>query len=576
MHPFAIDSLPRGRARGTAVAAGLVLVTGGFLGACRGPEPTSHSTSQLAASTMVHNLAPGEGPPAPMTEGALQPLSGEAVDQLQSALSSGVGGALVLYDTTGPYGALGELYGIGAANLVSHFGSWTAKSAVSYTCGQLASFSALIYLGSTYDEPLPTCLLDDVLATTKPVVWSFFNLWQLTARATPAAFTAKYGFSWVGLDYASVAAVRYKGRSLVRYAANGAGILNTTVANPAIAKVLAEAVRADGTTFPWAVRGANFTYVGEIPFAYMSEEDRYLIYGDLMFDALAPATVERHRALVRLEDISADTDVVALRTLADYLYAQGIPYGFGVVPDFRDPKGYYNNGVAQRIRLQDNRAMSTLLKTMTTRGGTMVMHGNTHQWDTAINPYTQVSADDYEFYRVSENTDHTLTYQGPIPGDSLTWARGRLSAADLLFRNAALPLPTIFEFPHYSASATDYLAAATRFTTRWERSLYYNGLLSGTAINYSRIFGQLFPYVVRDVYGSKVIPENLGNIEPTMFYQYPTRLPSDIIRAAEKNLVVRDGVASFYFHPIFDLALLRQTIDGIRALGYTFVSPATM
>ena len=60
--------------------------------------------------------------------------------------------------------------------------------------------------------------------------------------------------------------------------------------------------------------------------------------------------------------------------------------------------------------------MATLLKDMSARGGVMVMHGNTHQWDTAINPYNQVSADDYEFFRVTENADHTLTYQGPLPG----------------------------------------------------------------------------------------------------------------------------------------------------------------
>ena len=33
---------------------------------------------------------------------------------------------LVLYDTTGNWGWLGELYGIMAANLASHFGAWTA------------------------------------------------------------------------------------------------------------------------------------------------------------------------------------------------------------------------------------------------------------------------------------------------------------------------------------------------------------------------------------------------------------------------------------------------------------------
>ena len=119
----------------------------------------------------------------------------------------------MLYDKTGAYGALGELYGIGAANLVSHFGSWTAKSVAAYVCGDIAKFSALIYLGSTYDEPLSTCFLDEVAASTKPVIWSFYNLWQLATRMGDVAFIAKYGFSSLGLDFSAVAEVRYKGRS---------------------------------------------------------------------------------------------------------------------------------------------------------------------------------------------------------------------------------------------------------------------------------------------------------------------------------------------------------------------------
>jgi uncharacterized protein YdaL len=553
-----------------------LLLSGVLLGACAEDRPDHSSSSRLAATTMIHNPAPGEGDFAPMEPGPGPILSGDAVEVSQSELTVGTGGALVLYDKTGPYGALGELYGIGAANLVSHFGSWTAKAAAAYTCGELAKFSALIYLGSTYDEPLSTCFLDDVVATTKPVIWSFYNIWQLATRMGDNAFIAKYGFSSLGLDFSPIAEVRYKGRSLHRYALNAAGVLQTSVVDANLAKVLAQAVRPDGTTFPWAMRSGNFTYLGEIPFSYMSEEDRMLVFADLLFDALAPATVERHRALVRLEDISGQTDAVALRAVADYLYAQKIPFGFGVVPEYRDPKGVYNSGRAERIRLQDNRTMATLLKDMAARGGVMIMHGNTHQWDTAINPYNQVSADDYEFFRVTENPDHTLTYQGPLPVDSPTWVRNRVVAGELLFTAAGLGIPKIFEFPHYSASATAYKAVGARFATRWERSLYFNGLLGGTSVNYSRIFGQLFPYVVRDVYGTKVLPENLGNIEPIKFYEYPTRFPGDIIRAAEKNLVVRDGFASFYFHPFFDLAMLRETIDGIRALGYTFVSPASL
>jgi uncharacterized protein YdaL len=167
-----------------------------------------------------------------------------------------------------------------------------------------------------------------------------------------------------------------------------------------------------------------------------------------------------------------------------------------------------------------------------------------------------------------------LNYVGPVPEDSSAWVSQRIQAANAEFVNAGLPSPTIFEFPHYSASVPAYQTVATTFQTRWERCLYFGGLLNGGPILYSRIFGQFFPYVVTDLYGTKVLPENLGNIEPTPWFIYPVRLPADIINAASKNLVVRDGFASFFFHPYLDISYLQQTVDGIRSLGYTFVSPA--
>ena len=72
-------------------------------------------------------------------------------------------------------------------------------------------------------------------------------------------------------------------------------------------RVSRDAVRSDGSTFPWALRSQNLTYVGELPFVYTSETDRYLVFADLLFDALAPRTPERHRALLRLEDINPRT-----------------------------------------------------------------------------------------------------------------------------------------------------------------------------------------------------------------------------------------------------------------------------
>src|SRR5262249_33512264 len=89
---------------------------------------------------------------------------------------------LVLYDNTGDYSWLGEDYGIATANLVSHFGAWTAHPVGTYTAGELNGYNAVVYVGSTYDEPIPVAFLDDVLSTTKPVMWMYDNIWQLTAR----------------------------------------------------------------------------------------------------------------------------------------------------------------------------------------------------------------------------------------------------------------------------------------------------------------------------------------------------------------------------------------------------------
>src|SRR5712672_130482 len=137
---------------------------------------------------------------------------------------------LVLYDTTGQWGWLGELYAIMSANLASHFGSWTAMPVASYKTGLLKQYTATIYVGSTYDEPLPTAFLDDVYATTTPVIWAYDNIWQLTARYPN--FSSVYGWNWSGFDFSSVAEVDYPlppstrtTQKLKRYAANAAGII---------------------------------------------------------------------------------------------------------------------------------------------------------------------------------------------------------------------------------------------------------------------------------------------------------------------------------------------------------------
>jgi uncharacterized protein YdaL len=503
--------------------------------------------------------AAGAWAAAPTAEGA---ASGRA-------LAGGTAKTLIVYDNTGPWAWLGEVYATQVANLSSRFGSWTARPVGSYTAGELNAYTAVIYIGSTYDEPLPAHFLDDITATSTQVVWIYDNIWQLTAR--DPGFAARRGFMWKGFDQSAVAEVRYHGTSLTRDTVNASGIMDTVILDRTRAVPVAEAVRPDGSTLPWGVRSGNFTYLGEIPFAYVSHDDRYLAFADLLFDVLAPVTPERHRALVRIEDVGPDSDPVELRAVADYLYGRRVPFTVAVYPRYRNPRGADNGGRAEDYTLRQRPAVVSALRYMQARGGTLLMHGYTHQYESLANPYDGVSGNDFEFFTAHVDANDSVIYDGPVPKDSTVWAASRLTASALEFVRAGLAVPRVFEFPHYAGSATDYRVVNAMFGTRYDRGLYFPGALSGEVADHSRVNGQFFPYPVRDVYGSAVVPENIGNVEPEAFNRHPARLPADLVASARRNLVVRDGTASFFYHPFLGTAYLRQVVEGVQALGYRFV-----
>ncbi|GAA0698522.1 polysaccharide deacetylase family protein [Dyella marensis] len=487
---------------------------------------------------------------------------------------------LVLYDSTGAWAWLGEAYAVMAANLVSHGSKYTLHTAASYTAGELNNYTGLVYVGSTYDEPLPTAMLDDVLATTKPVLWMNDNIWQLAARSPN--FAAQYGFSPMFFDFSNTLTVTYKGVAIQRNAlAVPSGLLQTSITDPTKATAVAVATNDTGGTVNWATKGANLTYIGEIPFSYIGMNDRYLIAADLIGKVSNPSMLARKRALVRIEDVNATDDPAALRAIADYLSSKGVPFTVAVIPYYLDPKGFYNNGVPQAIHLSQARNVVSALKYMQSKGGTILMHGYTHQYSNVANPYSGVSADDFEFYRSHISPDNYVLYDAPPAEDSALWTQGRITKGLMDFAAAGFLAPTIFEPPHYAASAVDYKVINSMFSARYDRGLYAGGWCPNGACgtgtpDYTKIYGQFFPYLVRDVYGSVVIGEQLGNVETEAFNNNPARLPADILASANVNTVVQDSVQSFFFHPYVNINYLKQIVEGLQGMGYTFVPANTV
>jgi uncharacterized protein YdaL len=486
----------------------------------------------------------------------------------------------VLYDTTGDYGWLGEAYAVETANLVSHGTPYDMKPVANYTAGMMSAYSSVVYVGSTYDEPLPVAFLDDVLANTKPVLWMYDNIWQLTARA--GNFSTVYGWTWDGFDFATTPTVTYKGVALQRDPlAAPSGLMNTHVTDAAKASVVATATRSDGTTLPWAVKGGNVTYVGEVPYSYVGPTDRYFAAADLVLANARPAAPDRKRALVRIEDVSSDADPNQLRQIANYLSNRKVPFTVAVIARYVDPRGVGNGGVPQDIPLNQAPAVVDALKYMQTKGGTLLMHGYTHQYKTVNNPYDGVSGNDFEYYTAHIDANNNVIYDGPVPDDSATYVDTTVTSAKQVFTAANLPQPTIFEPPHYAASAQDYQRIQALFGVRYDRGLFAAGFCPAGACgtgtpDYSRIYGQYYPFLVKDVFGSTVIPEALGNVELEAFNNHPPRLPADILASAKGLTVVKDGVQSFFYHPFLGTSYLKTVVEGLQGMGYTFTPAATV
>jgi len=507
------------------------------------------------------------------------------------------GGVLVLYDSSGG-GYEGEEDGLALANLLGHFRLPVRREPVtSYAKGQLAQAKAAFYIGSTSQEqesyPVGSpsraayraFLADAATNRATPLVWMGLNLDALQSAMGPKAFSDRFGISFVKQD-TGYNRVIYKGVELTKgvIAAGpgddlrgctaeadgkqdcdpGLGLVRVT--DPGRATVFAQASSSAnaGRTAPYATRATNLWYVGDLPFsfAYDSGEDRYLALADLLHDMLGIDHGENHRALVRLEDVDARADVARLEANGAVLARHGAPFGVAAIPFHRDPQK--EPGAEQG--LAGSAVGATLARFVRDDHAWIVQHGTTHQWEGGPNPDTGSSGPDFEFYRVTRKADRSLDFIGPLPGDSAQWAKDRMQRGRAELEKAGIPA-FAWEAPHYLASAVDYKAIAEMYPVQWARGSYF-----GSSPDGSEIVSQWFPYEVKDVYGATMLPEDLGFMKPNTNDGRPAVMPADLVRVAGKIRVVRDGFASFFFHPYLDPGLLDETLTGIERLGYRFVS----
>lgn len=515
-------------------------------------------------------------------------------------------------------------------NLLGHFPKWEKRKlpVSQYRAGDGERCRVNFYLGTYYDQVLPSAFLADYFQSRTTWVWLGYHLWQLDADALESRLGYRFDslatLDWEHLDPKGrpgfFRIFEYQGETFEKYGeflegrADFAAAYEMTLLKPgakpkADTVVLARHSGQPDRTAPYVVHAGQRWIVADIPFSYIHEADRYLIIADLLFDILEenPVHPGTRPALVRLEDVHALVPLWQLYGMASVFEKQKAPFVVSLIPAFRDPYGVL--GKTPAVDLPAAPDLVEFLRYAEKRSGRIILHGFSHQYETERFP-AGVSGDDYEFWDPVKG--------GPVAGDSPERVVGRVEKALSFLERVKLPVRG-WVTPHYAASALDAVIFGQLFEWTIGRVWYtpsyrhqsrrlpreLTAERSGAKKNGDRLpyfldlavdtvpgvpmQGQFFPYeIYEDTYGSQVLPENLGYIQPPQAQRgLRGKIPitvDDLLARAKRVARLRDQWASFFIHPHLlgtveeggiaaatgDTREIERLISGVQALGFQF------
>ncbi len=549
----------------------------------------------------------------------------------------------IFYDRVPKEGeyVFGRTHALYLQNLAGHFSNIQQyiRPIETYKRGDVEKCHATFYLGTHYRTDIPSAFLVDYVKTKKQVIWAGYNIWRLD----PATLKELWDVKYVGLASLDPKSVdkkghphfykynTYKGETFVKYGEFATD--DPKRFNAAFEIALMEPLSIEGDTHvvswarhsghlpetPYILRNKNHWYIAESPFSFITEEDRYLIVADLLFDMLdePPRWNESWKpALFRLEDVHPRVSNGQLHVMASMLERKKVPYSLTIIPVFSDPIVPASQKPGDKFRLCTQvPAFQAWVDRAKKSGATFIFHGVTHQSGNRRNPWSGTTGHDFEFW------DRTANKPMPPEWDNPTFITERLEwGYDLLQRIGVDPIAWLP--PHYQASPQDYVIFSQLMrwtvgrviyfpftkveqTTRVPDSLSFDvagvpgtgkrlPFLKTLKVSYPDKLlptGQFYPYeIYGDYYGQRIVPENVGNVQPYMNEQvHKTLVIEDLIRILRRNRVLRDNWGSFFIHPFqveetknegigrypMDTSEIEKLIDAAREAGYRFLDLKT-
>ncbi|AZZ35311.1 hypothetical protein CIK05_00335 [Bdellovibrio sp. qaytius] len=530
---------------------------------------------------------------------------------------------------------IGHANAVFMQNLLGHFPhlQQVVEPIENYKKGDIERCKASVYIGTHFMSVIPEDFHTDYINTKKNVAWLGYNIWR-NPEVLQKVFNYRYDklttLDTTRLDQSAKPTyfkwIYYKGERFKKFgewSQTNPRTFNAPFEMSAISpldmvnsetQILSVAEHnGTGERLPYIIRNKNHFYVADSVFSYMHESDRYLIFSDVIFDILGEKPRHTKKfAVMRIEDVHPLINDDVLKLISSTLKKLEIPINISIIPFYYDPLQYDDRPAKEEFMPASQRPnFVEWIKDLQANNATFIWHGVTHQYSKIKNPFTGASGDDFEFWNARTNK--------PIAEDNAKYIVDRLFIGFKELTKVKIK-PYIWITPHYQASAVDNIMFSYLVPWSMGRMIYQNFDLKSSLPDHTKNMwytdvdpakqkarqsylggvqlqtnspwsGQLFPYeIFGDVYGQRILPENLGNVQPKLNDQvsFP-RTADEIIADAKRNLVLRDVWASYFYHPFLfqipepptakdwadydgDTREMERVVLELKKMGYEFIN----
>lgn len=454
-------------------------------------------------------------------------ISNFSLSSYASEITSSTDKVLIIYDSKKETAYNRDILNI-MRTLLGRFSSDIELLKLSNYDGEINKnyYSHIFILGineNSYDNDKNTKNLISSLNSYKGTIcWLGYGIENLLEHK-------KYNLDYVGKTN-NIVSVNYRGKS---YNLDEHYVFNIVESKDTNNKVIGS-INDTLNKYPYIINDKNLFYVSKLDL----DGVLFYIFCDSLNDIFNIKTFDKGRIFVRIEDVHAFREPKNLVEIADYLSSKNIPFTIALIPAYVNPKNH------KVITLSESPEIVKAIKYMQDKGGTVILHGYTHQYKKE-----EVSGEGYEFWDGKKDK--------PLKENMKIFVKDRvLNGLRVCIENGIYPLA--FEAPHYAMESEGYK----------ELKKYFSTYMGQHQNNDKKFSTNTYPYIIRDTEEFNIfIPENLGYIDPEDKFTF-----QNIKENLDKLSIVRGFSGGFFFHSYLNIEYLKNTIEYLEKQNIEFMN----